>query len=207
MRIDENASSANLTFFRVALVCEAAPHIGCGPIARPVLEDVERHPGVQEVRLNRNGTILGVLWKSTSADPRRIIDALARHGLAGTELDSGERRLALAAFASGGGWYTAKQLRQLGDEEAGVIALRLVRRLEQRIDLPADTLERLVRRLEERCAIALEEGGAAAVGIELLREQVAAALLDAGRGVLEPAGYRTLEAVVALGHRPLPGEQ
>lgn len=203
----ENAATDNRSLFRVALVCEAAPHIGCAPIARPLLTELERQPAVQEVRLNREGTILGVLWKSASPDPQIIIDAMARYGLAGTQLDGSELRLACAAFAAGDGWYRAMQLQELSAEEAGVIAARMVRRLKQRTDLPADTVERLMQRLEQRCAIALHEGGAAALGIERLREQVAAALLDAGRDVLDPGAYSALAAVVALGHRPLPEEQ
>lgn len=203
----ENGSAGATSFFRVALVCEAAPHIGCGPIASPVLADVEQQPGVQEARLNRTGTILGVVWSSANAQPQKIIDALARHGLAGEELDSSERPLASVAFAAGDGWYRAMHLKALSAEEAQVIAARLVRRLQQKTKLPPDTVERLMRRLQERCALALEAGAAAAVGIELLREQVAEALLDAGRHVLDPAAYRHFEAVVALGHRPLSGER
>lgn len=206
MQID-NAAIANPSFFRVALVCEAAPQIGCAPLARPLLAELERQRGVQEARLNREGTILGVLWKSPHPNPQTILDAMERHGFAGTPLDSSERRLACASFAGGNGWYTAMQLLDLNTEEAGLIAARMVRRLKQRADLPADTIQGLMRRLEERCAIALEDGGAAAVGIELLREQVAGALLAAGREVLDPAAYRAFEAVVALGHRPLPGER
>jgi hypothetical protein len=206
MQMNENATAA-MSFFRVPLVCEAAPHVGCGPIAAPVLKEVEQQPGVREAWLNRKGTILGIVWASGTADPDKVIRALGRHALAGIELESDERQLAYEAFARGDGWYRPMQLQELSAEEAQVIAARLVRRLEQNIPLSAATAERLMGGLEQACARTLAAASTASVGIEILRGQVASALLDASREVLDPAAFGAFQAVVALGHRPLPGEK
>lgn len=206
MQINENAASA-MSFFRVALACGAAPHIGCGPIATPVLLGLEGEPAVREAWLNRKGTILGVRWASGVEDRDNVIRALRRQGIAAIELESDEQRLAYEAFTRGDGWYRSKQLQELSAEEAQVIAARLVRRLEQKIQLSADTVERLMSRLEQACARALAEGSTAAAEIEVLREQVASALLHAGRDVLDSAAFGAFQAAVALGHRPLPGEK
>lgn len=206
MRMNENAT-APLSFFRVALACEAAPHIGCGPIAAPVLVEVEQQPGVREVWLNRKGTVLGVVWTGVDTDPRTVIRTLDGHGISGIELEGDERQRAHEAFARRDGWYRPAQLQELSAEEAQVIAARLVRRLQRNIALPTEALDRLMGRLEQACARTLAEGAAAAVGIEVLRERVAAALIDEGRDILDPAAFGAFQAAVALGHRPLPGEE
>lgn len=206
MRMNENAT-APMSFFRVGLVCEAAPHIGCGPMAAPVLVELEQQPGVREAWLNRKGTVLVVLWAGAGADAGTVIRTLGRQGISGIELENEEQQRAHEAFARRDGWYRPAQLQELSAEEAQVIAARLVRRLQQNIRLPAEAVEGLMSRLEQACARALAEGAAAAVGIEVLRERVAAALLDAARDILDPGAFGAFQAAVALGHRPLPGEK
>lgn len=206
MRIGEIAT-APMSFFRVALVCEAAPHIGCGPIAAPVLVELEQQPGVREAWLNRKGTVLGVLWAGASADPGTVIRTLGRRGISSIELENEEQQRVHEAFTRRDGWYRPAQLQELSAEEAQVIAARLAARLQRDIRLPAEAMERLVNRLEQACARALAEGSAAAVGIEVLRERVAAALLDAARDILDPGAFGAFQAAVALGQRPLPGEK
>lgn len=204
--MNENATIPT-SFFRVALACEAAPHIGCGPIAAPVLVQLERHPGVREAWLNREGTVLGVLWTDVGADADTVIRTLGRQGISSGELEGDQRERAHDAFARRDGWYRPVRLQELSAEEAQVIASRLVRRLQQNIRLPADAAERLMARLEQACARTLAEGSAAALGVEVLLERVSATLLDAGRDILEPAAFGAFQAAVALGHRPLPGEK
>jgi len=197
-------STAAMRFLRVPLVCGAAPHVGCGTIARPVLVEVEQQRGVREAWLNREGTILGVVCAVEAGDFDDVLRALSRHGIAGIELEHHERQLAHEAFVRGNGWYRPTQLQELSAEEARVIAARLVRRLEQNIALSADTAQTLTGRLEQAGARALASASPTSAAIR--REQVASALLDAGRDVLEPLEFAAFKAVVELGHRPLPGE-
>lgn len=203
--VDQSRSSApEMSFFRVPLVCEAASHVGCGTRARPILTEAEQQPGVQEAWLNREGTILGIVWAGTS-DSDQLLRALSRHGVVGSELEGEEGRLAHDAFAGGVAWYRSGQMQELSSEEARVIAARLVRRLTRDISLPADTTERLTRKLEQACARALAE--ASAVSASTRREQIAAGLLNAARDILDPAAFAALQAAVSLGHKPLPGER
>lgn len=201
---DQSPSASRISFFRVPLVCEAAPHIGCGTRARPVLTEAEQAPEVREAHLNREGTILGVVWADVPA-PDELLRALARHGLAGVELEGEQRRLAYEAFANGSGWYREQRMQELSGEEARVIAARLARRLAREISLPAETVERLTRGLEQACARALAD--ASPVSGSIRREQIATALSEAGREILDPAAFAALKGAVALGHRPLPGER
>lgn len=195
--------ASKMSFFRVPLVCEAAPDMGCGTRARPVLVGAEQAPGVREAWLNREGTMLGIVWAGPCAG-EELLRALALQGVAAVELQGEDSRPAYDTFAKGHGWYRAGQMQELSNEEARVIAARLVRRFIQEISLPAAAAERLTRGLEQACARALAE--ASAVSASKRQEQIASALLDCARNILEAAEFAAFQAVVALGHRPLSGE-
>lgn len=192
-----------MSFFRVPLVCEAASHIGCGTRAGPVLAELEREPGVREAWLSRDGTALGVVWADEACAPERVQSTLRRHGVAGLELKGFEHQRSYDSFAYGG-WYRPMQIQELSTEEARVIAARLIRRLEQNVSVSASAAQCLAERLEDACARAL--AAASATCPSTRRDQIAAALLDAGRDFLDPATFQALAAVVSLGHRPLVGE-
>jgi hypothetical protein len=198
------STALQMSFFRVPLVCEAAPSIGCGTIARPVLADLERQFGVREACLNREGTVLAVVWDEGAPDVKAVLSTLHRHGIAGIELQGAEYGRNCEAFAAGE-WYRPTQMQDLSAEEARLIAARLVRRLEQKVSLSAGTSERLAETLERACSKALAE--ASPTSESARRQQIASALRDATRGILDPAAFGAFTAVVSLGHRPLPGER
>lgn len=161
---------------------------------------MEEAPFVREAWLNREGTVLGIVWTGTP-EATQLLRILGRHGIACVELGVDERRLAREGFAGGGRSYRAGQMHELSDEEARVIAMRLVRRLVRGISLPEPTTERLRQKLEQACTHALAEaspGSASARG-----QQIASSLLQAGQDVLEPSAFSAFAAVVARGHRPL----
>src|SRR6059036_3141492 len=65
-----------ISVFKVPLVCPAAPQIGCGSAAKPILLDLEKQPGVLQAWLNHAGTIISVIWKPESdAETRRKMAA------------------------------------------------------------------------------------------------------------------------------------
>lgn len=198
------ANASKMSFFRVPLVCEAAVHLGCGTRARPVLAGAERAPGVGEAWLNREGTMLGIVWAG-ACDSEELLRVLAPHGVAAVEVHGEDYLQAYDAFATGDAWYRAGQMQELSNEEAHVIAARLVRRLVQEMSLPTAAAERLTAGLEQACARALAE--ASAVSASERQEQIASAVLNSARKVLEAAEFAAFQAVVALGHRPLPGER
>lgn len=193
-----------MSFFRVPLVCEAAPGVGCGTIARPVLIDMERQPGIRQAWLSREGTVLGIVWTHAQRSPEGVISVLQAHGISGAELKGADYERGRDLFAAGG-WYRSVQMHELSAEEARVIANRLMRRFEEDTPLPAGAGERLAGRLEEACAKAL--AGASASSDAIRREQIASALLDAAKDVLDAEAFRAFAAVVSLGHRPLAGER
>ena len=131
----ENAAAATpdrISVFKVPLVCPAAPQIGCGSASKPILLDLERQPGVLEAWLNRAGTIISVVWKPDSdAETRRNVTAELKEDHA-TELEGKSRDNAVKDFLSGKGWYRGADVDRLSEEEADIIAARLVAWCKQR---------------------------------------------------------------------------
>lgn len=62
---------AQTSFYAVPLVCRAAPEIGCGSRAKPILQELRQHRAVSEARLNRPGTVIAVIWAKDSTPAAR----------------------------------------------------------------------------------------------------------------------------------------
>src|SRR2546427_4662804 len=136
-------SPDRISVFKVPLVCPAAPQIGCGSAAKPILLDLERQPGVLEAWLNRAGTIISVVWKPESdAETRRNVAAELKEDHA-TELEGESRDNAVKNFLSGKGWYRGADVDRLSEEEADIIAARLVRWVQAKTVLTKDKAEGL----------------------------------------------------------------
>jgi hypothetical protein len=52
-----------VSFYKVPLVCPAAPHIGCGSASKPLLLELERSGVVSEAWLNRAGTEMAIEYR------------------------------------------------------------------------------------------------------------------------------------------------
>ncbi len=142
----ENAAAATpdrISVFKVPLVCPAAPQIGCGSASKPILLDLDKQHGVLEAWLNRAGTIISVVWKPDSdAETRRNVTAELKEDHA-TELEGKSRDNAVKDFLSGKGWYRGADVDRLSEEEADIIAARLVRLVQAKTALPKDKAEEL----------------------------------------------------------------
>ena len=142
----ENKSVATpdrISVFKAPLVCPAAPQIGCGSASKPILLELERQPGVLEAWLNRAGTRIAVVWKPDADGPTRhkvVADLKEDHV---TELDGTPRDEAVSDFLSGKGWYHGVDVDRLSEEEADVIAARLVRWVQAKSALPKEKAEEL----------------------------------------------------------------
>src|SRR5207253_1991275 len=96
-----------MSFFQAPLVCPAAPQIGCGSAAKPLLLDLERNAVVSGAWLNRAGTILAVVWSEESTARQR--SAIQKTVLnvsqpSAKELKRAARKQALNDFQSGSNW-------------------------------------------------------------------------------------------------------
>jgi hypothetical protein len=138
-----------ISLFKVPLVCPAAPQIGCGGASKPILLQLEREPGVLEAWLNRAGTRIAIVWKPESnAAARRTVAAALKDEHA-TELDQKARDETLQDFQAGKPWYRGADVDRLSEEEADVIAARLVRWVQAKTALTKEKAESLQRALDD----------------------------------------------------------
>jgi hypothetical protein len=106
-----------------------------------------------------------------------------------SELAESERLEALKGFGTRRDWYRATELDQLSDEEARVIAARMIARLHGKISMTSDQANRLATAISVACARVLP--GASTTSSTVRRHEIAAAILDAGRAVLGDVDFVT----------------
>src|SRR5258708_37955485 len=85
--MNDSTNKKILTFYDAALVCGAAPAIGCGSRAKPLLIDLERQTAIEEAWLNQAGTIVAIVWSG----PARTSGG-AQPGFEKDEIQFRERR-------------------------------------------------------------------------------------------------------------------
>jgi len=189
--------------FKVSLQCPAAPQIGCGSASKPILLELERDPAVEQAWLNRTGTLIAVVWKSQpNAETQQDVASRLRtagccaRDAATNEVRGEARDEALKKFQSGHGWYRGAEVDRLSEEEAGIIAARLVRRVEAKTTLPKIKAERLQYALAEALRKCFTEGSGQRT---LPAREVAGDFLDEKQITI-------LEQAIEKGVRPLPNE-
>jgi hypothetical protein len=107
-----------ITFYDVPLVCDAAPAIGCGSRAKPLLMDLELRAAIKEAWLNRAGTMVAIVWSG----PART-EEVAKPVFERFEIPYRERRGDREThFRIDGGWYRCAEVDRLSLEEAQEIA-------------------------------------------------------------------------------------
>src|SRR5262245_2915581 len=129
---------------------------------------------------------------------------LKRHKLTATELIRSARAQALKQFRSGTGWHRADAMDELSEEEAGIIAARLVRRVQAKTQLP----ETKAAMLESSLTNALKErflGSPARAS--RTPEQERDDFLEKAAGYLNEMELASLRDAFASGLRPLTGEK
>jgi hypothetical protein len=195
-----NLTADRVSVFKVALVCPAAPQIGCGSASKPILLDLQKQPGVLEAWLNRAGTRIAIVWKQDSDATTRRRVAKDLEGDGATELDGKLRDETVADFLSGKGWYRGADVDRLSEEEAGVIAARWIHRMQSKTILSKDKAEGLQAALTTALGKQLTGKGCRPNKEESSVEQVAANYLD-------PAQIRILREAIDKGVRPLPEDE
>ena len=193
------AAADRISVFKAPLVCPAARQIGCGSASKPILLELEHQPSVLEAWLNRAGTRIAVVWKPESdASTRYKVVAELKEDRA-IELDGKPRDEAVNDFLSGKGWYRGADVDRLSEEEAHVIAARLVRRVQAKTALIKDRAEGLQRALADTYRQRLTN--------KISREQELSRFQDIGRQYLEKDQMAILKEAIESGVLPLPSEQ
>src|SRR5439155_7198735 len=196
------ATTANrISVFKAPLVCPAAPQIGCGSASKPILLDLEKQAGVLEAWLNRAGTRIAVVWKPESdAETRRKVVAELKEDHA-TELEGKSRDESVKDFLSGKGWYHGADVDRLSEEEADIIAARLVRFVKAKTALPNNKAEPLQRAFSD---LLRKDLTGKSNGPNRL-EDVARDYLDAEQIKVLKAAIKDEEAI-ENGEKPVPKE-
>ncbi len=192
-----------MSFYRVPLVCEAAPRFGCGTRAKPVLRDLERRPGVNKAWLNRAGNLIAIA--GTAKGRRAALGVLRTRGIKAALLHGESLEIASKGYASGSGWYRAAEVDRLSEEEARAIARRLTARLGARTEMAQTRIKALASAIEAACAHELINHPAQSAAAR--KRRLAKVILAAARRHLDDALFGTFADLVRLGHRPLPGEE
>lgn len=117
----KNSTNAEtIAFYDVPLVCGAAPSIGCGSRAKPLLVDLERQVPIKEAWLNRTGTILAIVW----CGPPRMEEVgrpvFERHEVQYAEVPDDKQ--AAQFFRIDRRWFRGAEVDRLSLEEAREIA-------------------------------------------------------------------------------------
>jgi len=204
----QGRNTDNVAFYKVPLMCHAAPGIGCGSLSKPVLLDLENRPTVKEAWLDRQGKTLAIVWKEgTGAAARAMVVIAVRtaHKLSAEEMTGEARDLALESFYSGGGWHRGADVDRLSEEEAGVIADRLVLRVVAKaptISPKAELLRPIMADIIRECLVGWPDPLSARC-----RETFAADLITVVGDHLSGVESDALLEAAKGGFRPLAGER
>jgi hypothetical protein len=204
---DQAPKSENVAFYKVPLRCPAAPQIGCGHRSKPVLLDLESTPIVKEAWLDRQGITLAIVWKegAAAADRTMVVAAIrTKHNLSADELTGAARDTAFASFRSGGGWHRGADVDRLSEEEAGIIANRLVLRVTAKaptVSAKAELLQPIIASIVRDCLVESPDRSSARCRETFPQDLIAVV----GHHLSQTETDAVVEAAKA-GFRPLAGE-
>ena len=116
--MNNSANKEIITFYDAALVCGAAPAIGCGSRAKPLLLDLEQQTAIEEAWLNRAGTIVAIVWSRPARTDEVAKPAFERHEIQYRERRDGRQ----TSFRNEGSWFRSAEVDRLSLEEAREIA-------------------------------------------------------------------------------------
>ena len=118
--MNNSTNLETITFYDVPLVCGAAPSIGCGSRAKPLLTDLERQTPIEEAWLNRTGTIVAIVWRGPTRMDEVIRPVFERHEVQCMERPA-DKQLG-ESFRIEGNWFRGTEVDGLSLEEAREIA-------------------------------------------------------------------------------------
>jgi hypothetical protein len=124
------------------------------------------------------------------------------HDVEAEKAEMSERARVETSFASHAGWLRGSDVDQLSIEEAGLIAERVLRRVEAKMPLAANDKQVLRQRFKELIeARFIRNSG------PTTREEWEQKVMEVARPVLGPEQTMALKEALALGFRPRAGEE
>jgi len=121
------SDTTRVSVYKVGLVCNADPSIGCGSRSKPVLLALEGKPAVKEAWLNRQGTMIAVVWKERDETEQVAGPVFRENGVPFVRLSNNEAMPYRAELGQGNLWYRGADVDALSREEAATIAMSAVR--------------------------------------------------------------------------------
>lgn len=199
-----------VSFYDVDLICKAAPKIGCGSRAKPVLHALLQSSRVAGAWLNEAGTQLAIAWRQDSkpltAD--ELAAVVSTHGIKLDAVAEAARDQLIATFRRNSGWYDLTTVDRLSEQEAGLIATRLVNRFAAKTSVTDDVKVRMRTEIEKAVRVYIASGRALAARDESTRtSELHGEIIAATKPLLGASELSTLDEVVKLGYRPLPNEE
>jgi len=127
---NKSTSNQPVSYYKVPLVCGAAPEIGCGSRIKPFFLETEKQKNIKESWSNRQGTVIAIVWADDFKDEKQREDLIQplfeKHNIE-AELINDEKKVAeLGESFKKDKWYKGMDIDQLSIEEAGVIANEMV---------------------------------------------------------------------------------
>lgn len=201
---DGEKSTSDTTFYQVALMCPAAAGLGCGSKAKPILLSLEKMPAVAEAWLDRPGRRLAIVWEQKSAPADRamaVTDVSKEHEVSLVEIEGTDVAAVAQSFRAGTGWLRGADVDRLSEEEAGVIANRLLARVAKSLPASAARVEAFKPALTDSFRRLLVETPGSS------RAQWRDELLTTARAHLSEPETAALKDAMALGFRAVGDEQ
>ncbi len=203
-----------VTFYKVPLVCSAAPEIGCGSKAKPVLKQLEKNTSVAEAWLNHTGTVIAVVWKANNnmATSEKNTMAIFKEQNMDVQMVTGKEYDAmLNEFSDKKNWLRHSDVDKLSMIEAGEIGSRIVARVNAKTPLSNETSSSLKTDFETLFKKRFTTMNTADVNkdpnlIDTFRQQTEHDLLAIGKKYLDPGQMKALQAAITLGLQPVEGE-
>lgn len=200
---EHKPSPEEITLYRVPLMCPAARGLGCGMRAKPILTELEATSAVAEAWLDHAGETLAIVWsrKSAASDRTALLANISKQHSVHLEELSGQRRTAsLTSFESRSGWHRGADVDRLSEQEAEVIADRLLRRTVAKAPSAKGRIETLRPALTDTVRQQL-------VGAMPSPEECRDKLMTAARPHLTESELSAFVSAFELGYRPVGDEK
>lgn len=179
--VNTKSKEPMITFYKVPLVCNAAPGIGCGSRSKPVLLKLESNPAVKEAWLNRSGTVVAIVWRGRVQTESVAGPIFNDNNLNYTPLTGKSASPYQKTFREKNLWYRGDEVDQLSEQEASVIAASYVK------------LSRQQQLITQQEADKIEPAVAAYFRKELVRVRTIQQLTFDDRHTFKEALYRITE--------------
>jgi hypothetical protein len=117
----------NTSFFKVSLVCNMAPDIGCGSRSKPLLLNLENDKNIKEAWLNKEGTLMAIVCNEVIDKSSQLViinSIFSKYNMTINDLNFVTE---VYSFSSKNNWFRSNDVDKLSKEEALTLANIIVK--------------------------------------------------------------------------------